>query len=512
MSKKLLIMLLLVTTLQLNYASNPDALADEMLGVLKPERPTAVIVEGSEQQIKTLGLPKRCREDCCHKGLGLDESDPDIVEHMKKLIGERYRRDYEIEHRNISWARYFFRIFKRGYFYFFDNRENSPANNQAVVINTEDDELSAASPIRRGSTKVSSSLGTSKIDILAKMTFDSSMVYDQGDINSCTANAMGFIIRYWSVLNSPSLANTANGLANRTNFTASNPDLLNPSRLYHYCNSRMIVGKIGTNQGVSAEHAILSIDKYGTCPENVMTIETTIKTLIKAVTQSVKVGLGYPVKTNPSAEDDCSLTLSDPTEPEAVVKTNLTLDQVVAVKPTLETYRLAFDANCSGLSSGVPNPYAFVSQKIRYDYLGNDVAKFKTALESGYPIFWGAKVYSAFMNDAYYYDPSKEKPKPLFVPMPTEPFNGSQTSEGGHAMVIVGWGNYNPAVSGKNYFKVLNSWGPKWSDRGFCYFPEEYITGQTIVNNSDGTVTATAITGTTSTSTNTVSAYAVYFK
>ena len=485
----------LATALQLNCASNPDALTDEMLAI---SRPSNVAATSTEEHSETLGIQKDGKRKRYNKGLGLDDSDDVIVDHMKSLIGERQRRDYDIEHRNLSWSRYFFRIFKRGYFYLFGDGEISPVA-QVVVSNTEDDDLSAKKP-----SSGKAPIGVSKIDILSKMKFDSSMVYAQGDINSCTANAIGFIIRYWSVKNGKQ----------PTNFSKTNPDLLNPSRLYHYCNSRLITGKCG-NVGVSAEHAILAIDKYGTCPEDIMTIQTTIKSTIKELTQEVKVGLGYPVK-----KKDFLLSLSYPvdnpfapsgtSDPKVVDRTDLTLDQVVAVKPTLETYRLAFDANYSGLSSGTANPYAFVSQKTRYDYLGSDAVKFKAALTSGYPIFWGAKIYSAFTSDANDYDPAKgENPKPLFVPMPTELFNGTaQTSAGGHAMVIVGWGDYNRDEPRKNYFRVLNSWGQNWSDCGFCYFPEEYITGSTSV--SDGTVATTDAAG--ASTPNTVSAYAVYFK
>jgi C1A family cysteine protease len=29
----------------------------------------------------------------------------------------------------------------------------------------------------------------------------------------------------------------------------------------------------------------------------------------------------------------------------------------------------------------------------------------------------------------------------------------------------------------KQIFKVMNSWGPEWGDKGFCYFPKDYILG-----------------------------------
>jgi C1A family cysteine protease len=52
------------------------------------------------------------------------------------------------------------------------------------------------------------------------------------------------------------------------------------------------------------------------------------------------------------------------------------------------------------------------------------------------------------------------------VPMPD--VNREQCL-GGHAVVIVGY-DYN-----KRTFKVRNSWGADWGDRGYAHFPFDYI-------------------------------------
>ncbi len=472
MSKKLLIVLSLAISLQLKCASpTSEGLTDELLGVPKPGRTIGSVLEG------TAGDSDLSASRWQHRrGLGLEDSDPEIVEHMQKLIDERCRRDSEGEYRSLSWSRYLFGFIKKAYSSCFGKNEESPFR-RVIRVEVQSDELGVGSGLT-GTSPTSSSVSLVTNDILNGITFGPEMVYDQKDINACTAHVMAFIVRLWSLRNS--------SLAERTNFTDSNLALLNPSRIYHYINSvKLIALKLGIDgkDAVTAEQAIFALDKYGTCPEKITTIDANVSN----VKQQVKVGMIYP-----EDADFSSITLT---------------------QPQLEDYRFALDTSSTGLSTGAVNPYALIAQKIRYNWLGKtDVLRYGAALSSGYPIFFGARLYSAFMNNAYFYN-TGESPKPFFVPMPTEKISGaSQTYIGGHAMTIVGYGNYNPALPSKNYFRVLNSWGPNWADGGFCYFPEEYIVGKTIVNNSNRTVTTTAIIGTsTSTLENTVAAYSIYF-
>lgn len=43
---------------------------------------------------------------------------------------------------------------------------------------------------------------------------------------------------------------------------------------------------------------------------------------------------------------------------------------------------------------------------------------------------------------------------------------------GNHAMLIIGWATFNGVL----YFRVLNSWGRFWRDRGLCWMRSDYIT------------------------------------
>jgi hypothetical protein len=453
-TKKLLIVLSLSVALQLNSVSpTPEGLTDELLGVGRPD----------------IGSASRSRS-CNRHGMGLEESDPYHVEHIKKWQTDRRRRDYNDECRNMSWPCYFVKSLKNGFYYLFGS-EKIPAP-QSIAIGADEDLAAPSTGVVKPSVPLGTSPATSTAvfyDVLKGMTFKSSeIVYDQGDINGCTANALGFIIRYWGVKNGKQ----------PKNFTSTNPDFLHPSRYYNYYNSLAIAGKLGANVDamaitagnvgapVSAERALLSLDKYGICPEKASVIK--VKILGDSATD-IKDNLGNLIVDNSQVF-------------EVPMEMDYLQDSVTKqIKPSLFSYLSATVSLAAipgiTISDASLNAYQSVAKKIRYNYLGNssrqftDVTPFKNALASGYPIFFGARLYSAFMNSAI--NGSKAK---FFVPMPA----ASEASAGGHAMVIVGWGNYNSALPSKNYFKVLNSWGPDWADNGFCYFPEEYIMANTI--------------------------------
>ncbi len=51
------------------------------------------------------------------------------------------------------------------------------------------------------------------------------------------------------------------------------------------------------------------------------------------------------------------------------------------------------------------------------------------------------------------------------IPQPTEKIIGN------HAMLIIGWQTFGE----KLYFRVLNSWGDRWRDKGLCWMSANYI-------------------------------------
>ena len=80
------------------------------------------------------------------------------------------------------------------------------------------------------------------------------------------------------------------------------------------------------------------------------------------------------------------------------------------------------------------------------------------ALAAGHPLVFGITVFDSLESDAVAATGD--------VPMPD--VNREQCL-GGHAVVIVGY-DYN-----KRTFKVRNSWGADWGDRGYAHFPFDYI-------------------------------------
>lgn len=73
-------------------------------------------------------------------------------------------------------------------------------------------------------------------------------VYDQGQLGSCTANAIGAAIQFERLKQ------------------ALSPDWV-PSRLFIYYNERVIEGTVGTDSGAQIRDGIKSVASQGVCPE-----------------------------------------------------------------------------------------------------------------------------------------------------------------------------------------------------------------------------------------------------
>lgn len=82
-------------------------------------------------------------------------------------------------------------------------------------------------------------------------------------------------------------------------------------------------------------------------------------------------------------------------------------------------------------------------------------------LKAGFPVVFGFDVFKGFESVG----------ADGLVPMPAD----GEEMLGGHCVILMG---YDPE---KQIFKVMNSWGPEWGDKGFCYFPKDYILGDKLV-------------------------------
>lgn len=91
-----------------------------------------------------------------------------------------------------------------------------------------------------------------------------------------------------------------------------------------------------------------------------------------------------------------------------------------------------------------------------YTNVPQDLESFKNCLSLGNPIIFGFLVYSSFENVS----------DNGIIPMPNIE---KETLLGGHSMLIIGFDD------DKKYFKIQNSYGSNWGDKGYGYFPYEYM-------------------------------------
>ena len=115
-----------------------------------------------------------------------------------------------------------------------------------------------------------------------------------------------------------------------------------------------------------------------------------------------------------------------------------------------------------------PSDACYSSAKIyktfRYVALDNDLTQMKRCLKDGYPISFGALLFSSFMTASV--------AKSGIVPAPTS----KEKPTGGHALTLVGYDD------SKKAFLVANSWSSKWGIGGFCWMPYSYLTNDKYVS------------------------------
>ena len=96
-------------------------------------------------------------------------------------------------------------------------------------------------------------------------------------------------------------------------------------------------------------------------------------------------------------------------------------------------------------------------QALKYSRVDQIEEAMLSALANKNPIVLGFTVYESFESDAV------AKTGLVPIPKPTEKVMG------GHAVLAVGYDRT------KKLFIVRNSWGGDWGDRGYCYFPFDYL-------------------------------------
>lgn len=285
------------------------------------------------------------------------------------------------------------------------------------------------------------------------------LVYDQGDLGSCTANASMNAVRMLSVMSS---SNPHVMVEDRSGKLVLNPDMLNPSRLYQYYNTRYYEANVNgakfdptDDTGASIIGTVLALDKYGCCPEKIVINEEVIN-LFDLQGRFKFTGWNYDPKN-------------------------------FHIQPDPDCYHKAFDSTIDGLNDGTPftnadkilNPYARISKALQYKDLSSayrsrnykylntpeEQINFRDgmlrALTNNHPVLIGLSLDKSFMH-----------PQKGFIPTPALK---NFSSDGGHAMFVVGYGPFNPENQKARYWKVYNSWGGNWGVDGVCFIEDNYL-------------------------------------
>lgn len=92
-----------------------------------------------------------------------------------------------------------------------------------------------------------------------------------------------------------------------------------------------------------------------------------------------------------------------------------------------------------------------------YALVHQTVDSISSVLSHRVPVVFGTMLFHVFETPTV--------GKTGIVPMP----GNWDAPIGGHAMLIVGVNHE------EQHFIVRNSWGPEWGDKGYCYFPFDYI-------------------------------------
>jgi len=96
-------------------------------------------------------------------------------------------------------------------------------------------------------------------------------------------------------------------------------------------------------------------------------------------------------------------------------------------------------------------------QAVDYQRVTQSLPQLKGTLAAGFPFVFGFAVYESFESEAV--------AKSGIVPMPSP----TERSLGGHAVMAVGYDD------SKQVFRVENSWGPGWGQKGFFTIPYAYL-------------------------------------
>jgi C1A family cysteine protease len=203
------------------------------------------------------------------------------------------------------------------------------------------------------------------VDLSGKCT----PVFDQGELGSCTGNAIVGALEY------------------QENIQSETPVHL--SRLFVYYNERLLEGDTDQDAGAEIRDGIKTLLLYGACDDAL-----------------------WPYDVSKFTE-----------------------------KPSLEAY-----------TDGLKH------KALQYQSVDQTQDALTHALASGHPVVIGITVYDSLESD--------EAAATGTVPMPD---TQAEQCLGGHAVLLVGYDLE------KRLWKVRNSWGPDWGDKGYFTLPFDYL-------------------------------------
>ena len=209
-------------------------------------------------------------------------------------------------------------------------------------------------------------------------------------------------------------------------FIDENASNIDASQMFVYYNERVLEDKVDLNAPVYIRDGIKSLFKNGICSEK---------------------SWPYP-------------EIAMPAKIKEVTKTGTLAEIEQAVAQVLTNHQDEINAAINERPSEAAIKQAQKHLITRYCKLSisNGLDEVKLALSKDMPVVFGMIMPKSFYNIA--------SDGMMKMPSPTE------ARLGGHAMLIVGFDDC------QQHFIVRNSYGEEFADKGYCYMPYEFFTGQ----------------------------------
>ena len=298
-----------------------------------------------------------------------------------------------------------------------------------------------------------------------------SPVEDQGNLGSCTGNAIAGCIEY----------------VNRR--SSNNTKTHDVSRLFIYYEERVLIGAVRYDSGAYIKDGIkvcytkgaptetlwpYNINKFATKPTTAAYSDALNRKLTNNTTNTTVNITGVTTTSNQiKVSSTTGMIVNGAVRITGTTISNLTartyyVKSIGATGPqkwiTVSTTMNGAIFNVGATANGTMACQIIPGYKKIND---GDVNAVKNALASGFPVVMGFTVY-----DSFEYDINNN------TGMMPYPNIASEQVLGGHAVTIVG---YNDNLNGGRFI-VRNSWGTGWGDGGYFYMPYQVVANRSMSN------------------------------